>query len=165
MTPRLKLLFTASICFNILLVGIILGHSYKRLSHENHEQMQEFKQSLPSEKASLLRSSMKELHQSSRAIKQGIKATQKEMIRVLTAKTFDAEKYQTLSDSITAQRTKLMDDLSQNTKNLATEFTQDERKALATRLQRSMKGDRKGRKRGDRQSNRDTDRHKSRNSN
>jgi len=86
---------------------------------------------LPKEKQELLINKMKSMHEGKTESREEMKAAKKEMYDALTAPKFDEVKFQKSVEKLQKLHEQRMEKFTQAVKELAPQFTQEERLALA----------------------------------
>ncbi len=134
----MKTLIVVSLLLNVLLIGIIVGHVSHRFGgkHFFRRYGSELTVKLPADKEKLFFETMKQVHMENKDIRKQIRETREKAISILTAPEFDETAYQIEAEKLHELRGRMMQQLAAATKELATHFNQEERKALAKHLRR-----------------------------
>ena len=138
MTKTIKLLILGSVVLNILLIGVIIGHVSYRLGwkESGRRHVPELAVKLPADKEELFLQTMKGVHLENRNVLRQIRDTRERALSVLTAPEFDEAAYQNEVVKLHWLRGLMMQRLAGAAKELAKQFNQEERKALAEHLRR-----------------------------
>ncbi len=138
MSKKIKILILALLLLNILLIGVIIGHVSQRVGRKEfmkrHAPVLSVK--LPEDKEKLLFDTMKRVHLQNRDVYKQIRESRKKAISILTAPEFDEAAYQIEVEKLHELHGLMKQQLSDATKELAKQFNQEERKALAEHLRR-----------------------------
>jgi uncharacterized membrane protein len=136
MNKTIKILIICSVLINILLIGVIFGHVSHRVTGKRfiRRQAPEFTVKLPADKKELFFETMKKVHLDNRDIHRKIRGEREKTISILTAPVFDETAYQTQVKKVHELRGFMMQRLADATEDLANQFTQEERVALAEHL-------------------------------
>ena len=122
-----------SVVLNIFLIGVVVGHVVKHFPRKNFAKIAG---TLAPEKRKLLTSMMNDIRLENRKT---IRQLRGDILEILTAPTFDAQAYQKKADELQQIRQEMSIRRSKVIKELASQFTQQERKALIKYL-RPKKG-------------------------
>ncbi|MBE0427467.1 MAG: periplasmic heavy metal sensor [Nitrospirae bacterium] len=139
MSKTIKILFLSSLVFNILLIGFIIGNVSHSLFREDSPRIKprELAVKLPPEKEKFFLDTMEKVHLENRKIRKQLREARERIFSILTAPQFDEASYQSEVEKLHELRGLMMQKLSNATKELAKQFSQEERKALAEHLNRS----------------------------
>ena len=138
MTKKVKILIFSSLLLNVLLAGIIIGD----VSHRFHKEyfvrktVKEFASKLPVDKAALFLETVKRVHLKNQDAYNEIRESRKEAIKLLSAPKFDESAYRLQIEKIDNLRSLMKRRLADATIELARQFNQEERSALAQHLRR-----------------------------
>jgi uncharacterized membrane protein len=141
MNKKTKILIFSSLLLNVLLVGFVIGD----FSHRFHKKdfgardAAELASKLPKDKAALFRETVKRVHLNNRDAYEQIREARKEAMKILGAAAFDEVAYRDEVGKIHALRGLMKQRLADATIELARQFSQEERKALAEHLRHSRR--------------------------
>jgi uncharacterized membrane protein len=141
MTKTIKILIFTSLLLNVLLVGVVVGD----LSHRFHlEQLvgshaQQFASELPEDKAELFLQTVKRVHLKNRDAYKQIQEARKQAMRILAAPEFDEAAYGVQVEKLHELRGFVKRRLADATIELARQFNQEERTALAQHLKHALR--------------------------
>lgn len=128
----------SSLVLNILLIGFIIGDVSHRLFREDslRNRPSELAVKLPPEKEKLFLDTMGKVHLENRNIRKRIREARERIFSILIAPKFDESSYQSEVEKLHELRGLMMQRSANATKELAKQFNQEERKALAESLRR-----------------------------
>lgn len=132
MNKKIKIFILASIMFNALLVGIIIGYVSRRKIKNAPTPI--IKANIAIDKETSIRERLQNQPQSDQDDHHKIEVARLEAIRILHAPKFDEKAYQAQVDRLHELRGKLMQKNADVVKQLAVEFNQTERQALVNIL-------------------------------
>jgi len=138
MSKKVKILIFSSLLLNVLLAGIIIGD----VSHRFHKEyfvrktVKEFASKLPGDKAALFLETVKRVHLNNQDEYNEIREARKEAMKLLSAPEFDESAYRLQIEKIDNLRSLMKRRLADATIELARQFNQEERSALAQHLRR-----------------------------
>jgi uncharacterized membrane protein len=146
MSKKIKILIFISLLLNVLLVGVFIGDVTHRFHIENFVQKsaQEFASTLPEDKAALLLETVERAHLKNRDAYHQIREARKEAMKLLSAPEFDESAYRLQIEKIHELRSLMKGRLADATIELARQFSQEERSALAQYLRRLSRHSRDG---------------------
>ena len=136
MSKKMKILIFSSLLLNVLLVGVFIGD----VSHRFHKEyfvrksVKEFASELPEDKAALFLKMMERVHVNNRDEYNQIREAKKEAMKLLSAPEFDEPAYRVQIEKIHELRSLMKRRLADATIELARQFSQEERRALAQYL-------------------------------
>ncbi len=136
MSKKMKFLIFGSLLLNVLLGGMVIGD----VSHRFHKEyvvrnsVQEFASKLPGDKAALFLETVERVHLNNRDAYHQIREARKEAIKLLSATEFDESAYRLQVEKIHKLRSLMKRRLSDATIELARQFSQKDRRALAQHL-------------------------------
>jgi len=142
MSNKIKILLTASLALNILLIGISIGQISGKymIKRQFRADFKNSIQNLSEEKASLVKKTMRNLHKETKTTRKEIKKTRKNIYKIITAPSFNEAAYDKEVDKLDELHGEIMGYFSNATKDLAGQLDQDERKVIAEILkQRDFK--------------------------
>lgn len=136
MNKKIKILIFSSLLLNVLLAGVVIGD----MSHRFHKEyfvrksVKEFASKLPADKAALFLETVERVHLNNQDAYNQIREARKEAMRLLSAPEFDESAYRLQVEKIHELRSLMKRRLADATIELAKQFNQKERKALAQHL-------------------------------
>ena len=139
MSKKMKILIFSSFLLNVLLVGAVIGD----VSHRFHKEysvrksVKEFASKLPEGKAALFLETVERVHPNNRDAYNQIREARKEAMKILSAPEFDEAAYRLQIEKIHELRNLMKRRLADATIELARQFSQEERRALAQHLRHS----------------------------
>ncbi|MBW2664467.1 MAG: periplasmic heavy metal sensor [Deltaproteobacteria bacterium] len=136
MSKKIKFLIFSSLLLNVLLFGVVIGDVSHRLHKEYfiRKSAQEFASKLPQDKAAFFLKTMERVHLNNRDAYNQIRETKKEAIKLLSAPEFNEAAYRAQVEKIHKLRSLMKRRLADATIELARQFSQEERRALAQHL-------------------------------
>lgn len=138
MSKKMKILIFSSLLLNVLLAGVVIGD----VSHRFHKEysvrksVKEFASKLPGDKAALFLETVERVHLNNRDAYHQIREARKEAMTLLSAPEFDEAAYRLQVEKIHELRSLMKRRLADATIELARQFSQKERSALAQHLKR-----------------------------
>ena len=138
MSTKIKVLTIGSLLLNVLLIGVIIGD----MSHRFHREpfwgrhAPELASRFPQNKAELFRETVQRVHLDNKDIHKQIREARKNAMKILTAPEFDEAAYRVKVDQIHELKGFMKQRLADATIELAKQFDQEERTALAEHLRR-----------------------------
>jgi len=141
MSKNIKVLIACSLVLNILLIGFVIGNVTHRFSKGDsfRRKPPELSAKLSPEKEKLFFDVMGKVRQENRGIRSQMKETRERIFSILIAPEFDETAYASEVNKLHELRGRMMRQLSNATKELAKQFTQEDRKALAVYLKDSAR--------------------------
>jgi uncharacterized membrane protein len=136
MSKKIKILIFSSLLLNVLLAGVVIGD----MSHRFHKEyfvrksVKEFASKLSADKAALFLETVERVHLNNQDAYNQIREARKEAMRLLSAPEFDESAYRLQVEKIHELRSLMKRRLANATIELAKQFNQKERKALAQHL-------------------------------
>ena len=139
MSKKMKILIFSSLLLNVLLVGVVIGDVTHRfhLEHFVRKSVKEFASKLPADKAALFLETVERVHPNNRDAYNQIREARKEAMKILSAPEFDEAAYRLQIEKIHELRNLMKRRLADATIELARQFSQEERRALAQHLRHS----------------------------
>ena len=137
----MKILIFSSLLLNVLLAGVVIG-DVSHLFHKEYfvrKSVQKFASKLPGDKAALLLETVERVHLNNRDAYDQIREARKEAIKLLSAPQFDEAAYRLQVEKIHKLRSLMKRRLADATIELAKQFSQAERKALAQHLRHFLR--------------------------
>jgi len=138
MSNKIKIFLTVSIILNVLLVGVLIGMSaddikeHRKMRADMHRSIN----TLPEEKAKLVKQTMRGLHKETRKTRKQVRNTREKINEIISAPEFDVSGYDAEINSLKELQAQIMDKFSEATKELALQLEQDERKVVAELLKK-----------------------------
>jgi uncharacterized membrane protein len=138
MSKKMKVLTIGSLLLNVFLVGVIIGDMSHRLRRQPYfgRHARELASILPEDKAGFILETVEKVHLNNRDVHKQIREARKRAMRILTAHNFDKAAYQIQVEKLHELRGLMMQRLADATIELARQFDQEERRALAQYLRR-----------------------------
>jgi uncharacterized membrane protein len=146
MSKKMKILIFSSLLLNVLLAGVVIGD----VSHRFHKEyfvrksVQRFASELPGDKAALFLETVKRVHMNNQDAYNQIREARKKAMKLLSASEFDESAYRLQIEKIQKLRSLMKHRLADATIELARQFSQKERSALAQHLRRFSRQSRDG---------------------
>ena len=136
MSKKMKILIFSSLLLNVLLAGVVIGDVSHRFHKEyfDRKSVQEFASKLPGDKAALFLETLKRVHLNNRDAYHQIREARKEAMKLLSTPEFDEAAYRLQVEKIHELRSLMKRRLADATIELARQFSQKERSALAQHL-------------------------------
>ena len=136
MSKKMKILIFSSLLLNVLLVGVVIGDVSHRFNKEHfvRKSVQEFASKLPEDKAALFLETVERVHLNNRDAYNQLREARKEAMKLLSAPEFDEAAYRLQIEKIHELRSLMKRRLADATIELARQFSQAERSALAQHL-------------------------------
>jgi uncharacterized membrane protein len=139
MTKAIKLAFLASLVFNLLLLGVILGQVPRGLEATpptRQSRMEEALKKVPEPTQSRFREKFAQIRAVNDPLRQQIDEARAETLRLLAAERFDETAYDRQVSKIEELRGEMFKRMGQDFKQTAKEFSPEERRMLADVLRR-----------------------------
>ena len=138
MSKKMKILILGSLLLNVLLIGVILGDLSHRLRREHFvgRHARELASKLPEDKAELFLETVERVHLHNKDVHKQIREARKRAMKILAAPEFDEAAYQIEVEKLRELRGLMKQRLADATIELARQFDQEERRALAQHLRR-----------------------------
>jgi len=129
------------VVLNILLIGFVIGEvSHRFLKGDSlRRKPPELSVKLTPEKEKLFRDTMRKVRLDNRAIRSEMRETREKIFSILIAPEFDETAYESEAKKLHELRGRMMQHFSNATKELAKQFSQEERNALAAHLKDSAR--------------------------
>jgi len=147
MNKKIKILIFSSLLLNVLLAGVVIGDMSHRFRKEYfvRKSVKEFASKLSADKAALFLETVERVHLNNQDAYNQIREARKEAMRLLSAPEFDESAYRLQVEKIHELRSLMKRRLADATIELAKQFNQKERKALAQHLRHFARHSRDGR--------------------
>lgn len=136
MSKNVKILIFSSLLLNVLLAGVVIGDVWNRYHKEYRRSVKEFASKLPEDKAALFLETVKRVHLNNQDAYNQIRNARKEAMKLLSAPEFDESAYRLQIEKINKLRSIMKHRYADATIELARQFNQKERSALAQHLRR-----------------------------
>lgn len=137
MGKRIKLLLIGSLIFNVLALGIIGGHFYKRWSsHPWHEVKKDLSPETRNITGRVFQSTFREV----RAFGNDARKARAELVKILSAKEFDADAFDRVTKKLVDARGEMVALKIKATRDLASQLSYEERKKMAKRMAKMVGG-------------------------
>jgi len=140
MSKKMKIMVLSSLLLNALLIGVIVGDLSHRFGREHFiGRHAELISKLPQDKAELFLKTVERVHLNNRNIYHQIREARKEAMKILVAPEFDEAAYRLELKKLHELGGLKMHGLANVTIELAKQFGQEERKALAQHLRHELR--------------------------
>ncbi len=141
MNSKIKLLLTLSIILNFLFAGLLIGNASKSLVHEKDDKNHflEITKKLPPEKQKLVMAKFDALKSDRDETREKINKTRMEIAEILKAPEFDQKLYDRKISKMHRLYRGKAKKLAKSIKELAVDFTPEERAVLAEMLEKKHK--------------------------
>ncbi len=138
MSKKTKLLFIASIVLNMLLIGVLLGQSPRRLGRGalHQQRMEAAIKDLPEASQTRLRERLQQLRAAADPLFEQIRKNEADAVELLGKEPFDEPAYDRQVSAITEMRVAMTKKLSQVVKDASKDLSADERARFAQILRR-----------------------------
>jgi uncharacterized membrane protein len=140
MNKKMKALVIGSLLLNVLLVGFVLGdvsHRFHNKEHFGENDGRDLTSKLPKEKAALFSKTVERVRQENRQVFKQIREAREDAMRILGAPEFDEAAYRLQVERLNKLLGLMKQHLADATIELARQFSQEERSALAQHLRHS----------------------------
>jgi uncharacterized membrane protein len=139
-SKKTTMLIIGSLLLNVLLVGAIIGNISHRIDGKRFMRRhgREFAVKLPPDKQELFFTTMERVNRENRGIHRQMREARQRVLLILTAPEFDEAAYQREVEKLDQLRNRMMRRLEDATRELAKQFDQEERKALADHLRNPL---------------------------
>ena len=133
MGKTIKILISASLLLNVLLIGIIIGNISNRLFRDEfpRKHPQALTAKLPPEKEKIFFSTLEKVHLENREVHKQIGEARERVLSILSAPEFDEAAYQVEATKLDKLHGLMMQRFANATQELAKQLNQEERKVLA----------------------------------
>lgn len=140
MSKKMKIMVFSSLLLNALLIGVIVGDLSHRFGREHFiDRHAEFISKLPQDKAELFLKTVEKVHLNNKKIFYQIREARKEAMKILAAPEFDEAAYRLELGKLHELGGLMMKGLANATVELARQFGQEERRALAQHLRHELR--------------------------
>ena len=129
MSKKIKIFLIASIGLNLLLLGLIAGHSLHRF-HPMHSRWEAKLDDLPDDKKALVQNRFEALQTANRQDRQALRDFRQQMETILTAEEFNGERYRETAGQMQSIRSRMADRMASEIGRVAAELTPDERRLM-----------------------------------
>lgn len=139
MNKKTKALIIGSLLLNVLLVGFVLGDVSHRFhkEHPGERDGRDLASKLSKEKAALFSETVKRVRRENRDVFKQIREAREDAMRILGAPEFDEAAYRLQVEKLHTLHRLMKQHLADATIELARQFNQEERSALAQHLRHS----------------------------
>jgi len=136
MSKTIKILIISSLILNVLFIGIIIGSMSDRLFRKDFPRRHppELRVKLPPDKEKLFSYTMEKAFRENDDIRKQMDEARERVLSILSAPEFDEATYQAETAKLEKLRGMMMQRFADATRELAKQFNQEERKALAEHL-------------------------------
>jgi uncharacterized membrane protein len=136
MNKTIRILIVCSVVFNVLLIGVIIGSFSDRLFRRDFpgRKPPELRLKLPPDKEKFLSDTMERVFRENEDVRKQMDAARQKVLSILEAPEFSETAYQAETAKLEKLRGAMMQRFADATKDLAKQFSQEERKALAEHL-------------------------------
>jgi len=137
MGKRIKILLIGSLIFNVLFLGLIGGHFYKKWSsHPWHEVKKELSPETRNVVGRTFQSAFREI----RPLGNDARKARADLVKILSADEFDAEAFDKAAGKLVGVRDKMTVIKIQATKDIASNLSVAERRKMANRMAKMVGG-------------------------
>ncbi len=139
MGKRIKILIGVSLLLNVLLIGVVIGILSHRLFRDDFPRRHplDFAGKLPADKEELFLETMEKVHLDTREVRRQIDETRDKVLAILGAPDFDEASYQVETAKMDRLHGLIMQRFAEAAKELAKQFTREERKIFAEFLRQA----------------------------
>lgn len=134
-----KALFTASIVFNVILIGVVGGYSYMRWQEHSWHDMRE---EIAPESQNLVAKTLQKSFRDIRAVGGQARKTRAEILKILSAEKFNEKAYDAQAKKLMEQRVQITAIKVKSTKELAKKLSAEDRAKMAQRMTDMLGGGR-----------------------
>ena len=135
MNTRARWLIISSLVLNVLLVGIIIGHTVKRMEfRERRMERIAVQENVPEAIRKQFHEVMRSVHKENRDLHREAHEARVKALDILVAEPFDEAAYQAQTETLHRLRGEMMQRMADATKTLALSLPPKERSALAEML-------------------------------
>jgi len=141
MSKKIKILIFSSLLLNVLLIGVVIGDVSHRFRKEHfvRKSVKEFASKLPEDKAALFLKTVEKVHLNNRDAYNQIREVRNEAMKLLSEPGFNEAAYRIQIEKIHELRSLMKRRLADATIELARQFSQEERRALAQHLKHFLR--------------------------
>ena len=137
MNKRTKTLLTVSLLLNILLIGVVGGHVYKKWAdHPWHE----VKKELSPESRNVVGRTFQSAFREIRPLGEEARKARASLVKILSAQEFDEDAFDEAADKLVKIRGDMTALKIQASKDVAKELSVEERKKMANRMAKMIGG-------------------------
>jgi uncharacterized membrane protein len=138
MNRNAKLAFIASLILNVLLIGVLLGQSPRRIDRgaQRQQRMDQALKDLPEAAQMRLRDKFQQLRAAAEPLFDQIRKNEEAAVQLLGKEPFDESAYDLQVSKITEMRAEVTKKLSQVVKDASKDLSADERARFAQLLRR-----------------------------
>ena len=136
MSKTVKLVFLASLVLNVLLVGVLLGRLPSDVGFGRQQRLEQALKDLPEPTQTRFREKFKQLRAAGDPLRDQIRVTREETLRILSADPFDEAAYDRHVSQIDDLQLQMFKKMGQVVKEIAKELPPEERRLFAQILRR-----------------------------
>ncbi len=142
MNRNVKIVVIGSVLLNVLLIGFVVGHLSHRVPppFRDRPPREEILRALPPQGAKLFKEKMRGLRKENRKTHRKIRDRRDELMKILTAPTFDSDLYKKKADELHALHSSVMKDFARSAGEIAAKMSPEERQILARHFKRGPDG-------------------------
>lgn len=137
MSKNIKILFTASLIFNLLLLGIIGGHALDRYKKHPWHQT---KEQLSPESRNLVGRTFQSAFREMKPIGDEARKVRAELVKILSADDFDEEAFNRQAEKMLEIGGQMDAHKMETVKTLATQMNAEDRRLMANKMTRMIGG-------------------------
>ena len=134
---RMKIFITVSVVLNVLVLGVIGGHIYKKWSHHPWH---EVKKELSPETRSVIGRTFQSAFREIKPLGNNARKVRAELVKILSAKEFDADAFDKAAEKMRGIRGEMSAIKIQATKDAASQLSVEERRKMADRMAKMVGG-------------------------
>lgn len=146
MSKAIKLIFTASILFNMLFVGLIASDAYQKYTH-NKERKKAQMEKLSEEGQDIVSETFREVRENKGEMIREALQRRRDLADILSGESFDIEAYDDLTNQMLEDQQLIAKNKIKIVRTLATELNYDDRKVIARKMSGILSGAKQGSKR------------------
>ncbi len=137
MGKRIKILLISSLVLNVLVLGVVGGHVYKRWADHPWHQV---KQELSPETRNVVGRTFQGAFREIRPLGNDARKARAELVKVLSAKEFDGDAFDKVAQRLVDVRGDMAALKIQATKDVASQLSVEERRKMADRMAKMVGG-------------------------
>ncbi len=131
MSKAVKLVFLASLVLNVLFVGVLLGRLPGDVGFGRQQRMEQALKDLPEPTQTRLREKFKQMRAAGDPLRDQIRLSREETLRILSADPFDEVAYDRHVSQIDDLQLQMFEKMGQVVKEIAKELPPEERRLFA----------------------------------
>lgn len=132
-----KIIFTGSLLLNLLLIGLVGGHVAKRWSDHS---MAGIRAQLSPESRNVVGRTFQSTFREIRPLGQEARKARADMVKILSAKEFDQEAFDTAADKLKTLQGDIQDLKIDATREVASQLSVEDRRKMADRMAKMVGG-------------------------